>query len=195
MSAAANPYQPPRARVDDVSSASDAPQEPKVWSARGRIGRLRYLAYQTGGYLALLALIGVGAAVAAAGSPAVMGIFVALGFIPYMVLTIFCGIQRCHDIGWSGWAVLGAFVPLVNIFVMLMWVFKRGDPGANKFGAPPTDNPLSVKVLGLAMPVIMLLIGMLSAVAIPAYQDYVKRAQEAQGMQAVPADDAGEFRP
>lgn len=42
---AVNPYTPPRAQVDDVHAAVTEFSKPKVWSASGRIGRLRYLAY------------------------------------------------------------------------------------------------------------------------------------------------------
>lgn len=175
-----NPFQPPRAGVSDVMSGNVQPQEPTVWSAKGRIGRLRYLAYLMGGYLALLVLVGLGTVLAGMGSPAMMGVLMVVAFVPYMVLNVFCGIQRSHDIGWSGWAVLGSFVPFVNIFIVLMWLFKGGDKGANQYGPPPTDNPLSVKLLGLSMPVLMVLFGMIAAVAIPQYQEYVKRAQEVQ---------------
>ena len=50
-----NPYAPPRASVADVP-AEEAFQPVKVWSARGRIGRLRYLSYQGVAYLLLMAV-------------------------------------------------------------------------------------------------------------------------------------------
>jgi len=183
-----NPFQPPRAGVNDVMSGHVQAQEPTVWSSKGRIGRLRYLAYMMGGYLALLVMIGLGAVLGGTGSPGAMAALMVIGFIPYMVLSVLSGIQRSHDIGWSGWAVLGSFVPFVNIFIMLMWVFKGGDKGGNQYGAPPTDNPLSVKLLALTMPVVMVVAGIGGAVAIPAYQDYVKRAQEAQMQQQMTED-------
>jgi len=45
-----NPYSPPRAAVSDVEAAQEY-QEIRMWSASGRLGRLRYLAYATGASL------------------------------------------------------------------------------------------------------------------------------------------------
>jgi hypothetical protein len=100
-------------------------------------------------------------------------------------------IQRCHDIGWSGWAVLLNFIPFVNLFVMLMWIFKRGDAGANAYGLPPTPNTRAVKLLGLSFPVVVG-IGILAAVAIPQYMMYKTRAQQAQQVQPTPTSLQGE---
>ena len=49
---AVNPYQPPSAAVADIAP-EDGVQPVRVWSARGRIGRLRYMAYGTSAYLLL----------------------------------------------------------------------------------------------------------------------------------------------
>lgn len=182
---AVNPFQPPRAEVSDVLPRGQGFAEPKVWSAKGRIGRLRYLAYLMGAYLVFLlasaVLTGIGAASGTSAESA-GGLMMALtglmmlGMIPFVILSFMTAIQRCHDLGWSGWVVLLSFVPLVNIFVMLAWVFKAGDAGANKFGLPPTPNPRSVKWLALTLPVIAL-IGILAAVAIPQYAQYQQRSQ------------------
>jgi hypothetical protein len=76
---------------------------------------------------------------------------------------------------WSGWTILLAIIPLVG----LIWLFKAGSPGENRFGAPPPPNTTGVKVLGLIFPLIAF-IGIVAAIALPAYQTYVKRAQESQ---------------
>ena len=34
-------------------------------------------------------------------------------------------------------------------FVGLIWIFKGGTPGSNRFGAPAPANTLGVKILGL----------------------------------------------
>jgi hypothetical protein len=68
-------------------------------------------------------------------------------------------------------------------FVAFIWLFKAGTQGANRFGAPPPPNTTGVKILGYSFPVLIVLFGILAAIALPAYQDYVRRAQEAQQMQ------------
>ena len=56
-----NPFAPPRSRVEDVHAAGQT-QPIKLWSARGRIGRLRLIAWTMLSYLAASiggALVGV----------------------------------------------------------------------------------------------------------------------------------------
>ncbi len=173
---AVNPFTPPRAEVADVYSTSSGYQDVKVWSASGRIGRLRYLAYLSIGYLAMLAVGLVGGVIAgASSSPMLVPVFVGIAAIPYVVLSILVLIQRTHDMGWSGWMALLTLIP----FVAFIWLFKAGTPGANRFGAPPPPNPLAIKIFGLILPVIGL-VGIIAAVALPAYQQYTLRAKAAQ---------------
>lgn len=173
---AVNPFTPPRAEVADVHSASSGYQEVKVWSASGRIGRLRYLAYLSMGYLGMFVAGLVGGVVAGlASSPAAVPVVVGIAAIPYVILSILLLIQRTHDMGWSGWMALLTLIP----FVALIWFFKAGTPGENRFGAPPPPNTLVIKIFGLILPVIGV-IGIVAAIALPAYQQYVLRAKAAQ---------------
>ena len=48
-----NPFAPPTAHVDDVHTSSET-QPVKLWSARGRMGRLRYIAWSILGSFALM---------------------------------------------------------------------------------------------------------------------------------------------
>ena len=50
-----------------------------------------------------------------------------------------------------------------------------GTDGPNRFGAPTPPNSVGVLIAAWAMPVIMI-IGVVAAIALPAYQDYQKRA-------------------
>ena len=161
-----NPYQPPRAAVDDIEVAQEY-QEIRMWSASGRVGRLRYLAYTTGASLIAGCVAGVlGGALGGLGM-----ILALLVYIAVIVFSILVGIQRSHDMNWSGWTLLLGIIP----FVGLIWIFKSGSPGANDYGAPPPPNTLGVKILGLVLPIVFV-IGILAAIAIPAYADYMKRA-------------------
>lgn len=170
-----NPYSPPRAHVADVDDASPGVQEIRIWSARGRIGRLRFLAYGFVGYLALVALIAAMAAVGALTDPIVSGIGMALAGVAYVVFSCLIAIQRAHDMGWSGWTIPLLLIPLVA----LVWIFNGGSPGANRYGAPPPPNTRGVHVLAAVFPAIAV-IGILAAIALPAYQDYTVRAKAAR---------------
>ena len=183
-----NPFQAPRAPVRDVFDGEDSTAEPKIFSAKGRIGRLRLLAYTMGGYLVFLvaitifggmgAMMSLGLGAGGAGSEAaVPGMLATLvmvvGAVAYLVLTFMWYVQRCHDMDWSGWACLLVFVPLLN----LLFIFKGGTAGANRFGPPPTPNPLGVKLLALTLPVIAI-IGIVAAVTIPAMMGQPQQAQQ-----------------
>jgi uncharacterized membrane protein YhaH (DUF805 family) len=173
---AVNPYTPPRAEVADVHTSSGGYQEVKLWSAAGRVGRLRYLAYISIGYLAMFVVGLVGGLIAGfAGSPGAVTVLIGLAAIPYVIFSILMLIQRTHDMGWSGWAALLTLIP----FVAFVWVFKAGTPGDNRFGAPPPPNTLVVKIFGLIFPVIAF-IGIMAAIALPAYQQYKMRAKAMQ---------------
>ena len=161
-----NPYTPPRAAVSDVET--EEYQEIQMWSATGRLGRLRYLAYGTGA--ALLAGVVAGLVTGVLGQSLGM-IAVVLVYIVAVVFSILVGIKRSHDMDWSGWTVLLTIIP----FVGLIWVFKPGSAGTNNYGAPPPPNTLGVKILGFLLP-ILCVIGILAAIAIPAYVEYTRRA-------------------
>jgi len=198
---AANPYSPPNANVSDVSSITDEVQEIRIWSAKGRVGRLRYLAYIFASSLILTSLAMVAMMIL---GPTAGSIAYALLYIPFLVLAVFTGIKRSHDMNWSGWTLLMPLVPAIGLGVIsgmlgpnnpsrglvalipmvlmlsaLIWVFKKGTEGSNDYGAPPPPNTTGVKVLACIFPVIFV-IGILAAIALPAYQQYVKRAQESQ---------------
>jgi uncharacterized membrane protein YhaH (DUF805 family) len=165
---AANPYTAPQSRVADI--VEDAEYSTiKMWSAKGRIGRLRYLAYAAGASI-MAGLVG-SVAMATLGASAGAVVF-ALAYVALAVFSILIAIQRSHDMNWSGWMLFLAIIP----FVALIWVFKSGSAGANDYGNPPPPNTTGVKILGLLFPIIAV-IGILAAIALPAYQDYLERAQ------------------
>jgi uncharacterized membrane protein YhaH (DUF805 family) len=172
----ANPYAPPRAAVADVDARAGATAPVKTWSTQGRIGRLRYLAHLTASYLMLIAIgflagVVLGFTRSEAAVPFAMGI-VGLAYLWFVLLKT---AQRSHDMGWSGWTAPLVLIPLVG----LLWLFKPGTAGKNRFGLPPPPNTLGVKILGLLLPAIAV-IGIVAAVALPAYQDYTVRASAAQ---------------
>ncbi len=56
-----------------------------------------------------------------------------------LVPSIAVGVRRLHDIGKSGWFYLLAFIPLVNIYLLVLFC-TEGTPGPNEFGPDP-KNP------------------------------------------------------
>ena len=176
----ANRFAPPGAQVADVAHDGDV-QPVRLWPPSGRIGRLRFLAYSLALY-ALVALasfaLGLLAAFASGGSEVATTAVVAVTVLAYTVAGVTLVIQRSHDMNLSGWWSLAALIPLVS----LVWVFKGGTRGVNRWGAPPPPNGLAVRVFGLILPIVFT-IGIIAAVAIPAYQAYSLRAIAAQPRQ------------
>ena len=168
-----NRFAPPGAQVADVIEQGVGFQPVRLWPPNGRIGRLRLLAYGAALYLAFIlasALIGSVAAVTQSRNMvlALSIVAFALYFIGGLVLII----QRSHDMNLSGWWSLAAFIPLVGLF----WLVKGGTTGVNRWGAPPPPNGWAVRIVGLIFPVV-LVVGIVAAIALPAYVDYTKRAQ------------------
>ncbi len=170
-----NPYAPPQKTVEPLTEEY-APV--RVFSSKGRIGRLRYIAYTVG--ITLLAYLAFGAGIFTAGAltntEMVAGIFMPFLSLSAMAIVITVNvlltIQRCHDFNTNGWLSLLIVIPVLPL---IFW-FIPGTDGLNRFGPPPPPNR---GVLLYVIPLLLLLIviGILAAIAIPAYQDYVIRSQ------------------
>lgn len=182
----ANPYAAPASELivnEDVEFGDVA-----VFSLKSRIGRLRYLARVTlftiASYFALGLLVGV--SVLGGTQEPSLGVGALLGYVLFFIGSVVLGLmfaaQRLHDMNHSGWISLLMFLPIVNVALGLYLIFGRGTSGANDYGAPPPPNPLGVKLAGLILPVIFI-IAVLAAIAIPAYQQYAIRAQQAEQVQ------------
>ncbi|MBC7602226.1 MAG: DUF805 domain-containing protein [Ramlibacter sp.] len=174
---AVNPYAPPKAHVSDVEDSSEGGTERvRFFTFRGRIGRLRYVAYLFGGYLVSMFVGGIFGAIAGfAGHGEMAGTLGGIASIPMLIYAVFITIQRSHDMNWSGWSWLWTIVP----FAVFIWFFKRGTQGRNRFGLPTPPNTVGVHILAWTLPAIFVL-GILAAIAIPAYSAYVQRAKASQ---------------
>ncbi len=182
-----NPYMAPDASLE---LEQEEFYQPKIFSFKGRIGRLRYLAYGIGTSLILMAvfmpLMGgtmlMGGAMEPSGEGA-MSILVmvamAVFYIASIVLSVAFAKRRLNDLNRSGWWILLFIVPILNFLVMIYVIFFPGSREANNFGPQPVGNSLGVKVLGSLLPVIFVL-GILAAIAVPQYQQYVAQAAQSQ---------------
>lgn len=167
---AINPYAAPQAEVRDIAAAEEY-QHVQLWSPRGRVGRLRYLAWVFGFQF----LVGVPAGILSAIVPDLAGVLVVALYLVVFVFSVLMAIKRSHDMDWSGWSVLLMLIPLAA----LIWVFKAGTEGPNRFGNPPPPNTTAIKIVALVVP-ILFIAGVIAAIAIPAYADYTNRAMGLQ---------------
>ncbi|MDG4551355.1 MAG: DUF805 domain-containing protein [Candidatus Contendobacter sp.] len=177
-----SPYQPPRGAIAPTAPTRYGEIHP--FSHRGRLGRVRYIGYSVGlGLLINLLAAGWGALAALSGNQEeMMGPFAVGGLIFLAVLavafSVLLAIQRLHDFDASGWWSAFALVPLANLVLYLTLLIMPGTQGANRFGDPPPPNTTGVILLALVVPLI-LVIGIVAAIAIPAYQNYAESARAA----------------
>ncbi len=128
--------------------ASAVSEKGSLWKRLfgGRINRLEFIVgvmITVGIYVALYSaifLIIFVKASAKSSGPAFSPIVAIISILMYVFLMIYnfsFYIRRLHDIGKSGWYCLLAFIPLVNIFIGLLVLLKRGDESENKYGVAP----------------------------------------------------------
>lgn len=60
--------------------------------------------------------------------------------IPMIWVDIYSSVKRLHDIDASGWWAILIFIPLVNLFLGIVLLFRKGTNGENRFGLPPSTT-------------------------------------------------------
>ncbi|MBE9516049.1 MAG: DUF805 domain-containing protein [Proteobacteria bacterium] len=109
-----------------------------LFSHHGRIPRSDYWLKYVVPYFILYAITlfadgALGMLDPATGIGITSGIFSLLALYPSIVISI----KRCHDRDRTGWFVLVAFIPLVNLWYLIEIMFLKGTTGSNKYGSDP----------------------------------------------------------
>jgi uncharacterized membrane protein YhaH (DUF805 family) len=182
---AASPYAPPRAAVNaDPQEVGEL----NVFTVQGRIGRLRYLAWTM--VLMFVGLIMFALCMTLMSMSLITGgLFGAVAFVVFLVVSIQIGAQRLHDAGWSAWLLLLNMVPFVgSVFPFLMMVVP-GNAGPNQFGPPQPPNGKGVKILAaLWVPALVIIfLGVLMG-GLQTFKDEVE-ITTGEYEQALPYDD------
>lgn len=167
-----NQYSAPASKLDQPGNEDFG--EIKVFSIKGRLGRVRYIAYSLGFYFLFSIVMAFAGGLGAAAGQVGFSIISLVSWLAMLVIIYMLTIQRCHDFNTTGWLALVSLIPLVGL---IFW-FIPGTDGPNKYGAPLPPNGKSIIVV-IAL-ILIPIIGILAAIAVPAYQDYIQRAQEAQ---------------
>lgn len=166
-----NPFRAPAAPLDDPGTRIDGEFRLNLFSPAGRIGRIRYLGYSMGLTFLISIVAGILAVVT---TPAIAP----LAYLPVIYVSVMLAIKRSHDFNTTGWLSVLVLVPLVNF----LFLFVPGTDGPNRFGNKTAPNGRA-GVFVIIVLIGLFLTGILAAIAIPAYQDYTKRARAAQGSQ------------
>lgn len=177
-----NPYQAPNTNITDVQTET---YQPKIFTTKGRIGRLRYLAYSMASILILIPFVVFAGLAAALNNNTglenpIMLVTIGVGYIFVIVYMVILMKRRFNDMGKSGWFCLLMLVPIVSAIVAIWLMFGKGDVSSNQFGPAPHKNSIAVKFFGLVLPILLLII--MAATAIPAYNDYIERSQAYDGL-------------
>ena len=128
------------------------------------------------------------------GTPGILAGLFAIGmFLP----SIAVGVRRLHDTNRSGWWLLLNALPLFGWLVLFIFNVQDSQSGANSFGPNPKgigDNQAAGEnvpvrgskalIIGIALVVAVPVLGILLAVALPAYQNYTERVKKAEASQA-----------
>lgn len=154
----------------------------RFFDLTSRIGRLRYLAYGVGLWLLLMVGVLLGAALVTVSTPlgyAVIGVV----YVALIVLSIAFGVRRLHDQDKTGWLMLLMIIPIANLVLLVFLLFLPGSIGENRFGPQPPPNTGWVIAGAVCYIGLIPLAGILAAIALPAYQDYMARAQTSEAIQ------------
>lgn len=176
-----NPYQSPTSAITPQSIPATAYNNSKWYHLSGRIGRLRYMAYQM--VMALLMYVVLAISIGLAFrfldfeniSEFSVLIMLFLLYIPLLPFLFYGSIiyprRRLHDLNQSGWWLLLVFIPFANIIFILFMLFARGNDGANQYGQPPRPNRTIHYIAAFSLPVIFIVLGILIAVFAPNVED------------------------
>lgn len=148
---------------------------PSMFQLRGRIGRVRYLAYSFG--LGVLVAAAMMLLMSTAVSDAGKSLAENLGLGASFIVSLIVGVRRLHDLGRSGWFALGLVIPFVNVAVGLWLLFAAGNPGANQYGPPPPANTRGVIAVAWIVPVVFIA-GIVMAIMMAPQKSSFERARD-----------------
>lgn len=188
----ASPYTAPTANMEGYDDTFGQYNDSKFYSATGRIGRIKYLLYPMGFMLCAIVIFGlammalggfsslVGADGKTSGMPITLILLSLLLIVALVYINITSAVRRLNDLNRSGWLALLLLVPVISNFFPLYLMFASGDTGRNDYGLPSAPPTTWMKVLAILMFVGVIAAAIGAALAIPAYQHYIEKANASQ---------------
>lgn len=173
--------------MSTLNPTASADGQVQLFSASGRIGRVRYIGWSVGLWILSFVLLFTIRAIATRlghhGGGAVSLLVFAVNF-GLVVVAILFAIQRIHDFDISGWLAVLLIVPIVNFFFAIALMVIPGTDGSNRYGSKPPANSVGVTVLAAIAPLLLIAyLGILFSAAVSAYQAYGHKAHMAQQQQ------------
>lgn len=155
-----SPYLPPESDVNLTPSSSEEKDLSSPFSAKGRFGRLSYIAWNAILFISFLIIYEVitWSYIDKFNNDEIIfyiGVTVLLTIPPIIIMSFIFLIRRLHDMGISGWWSLLYFLPIVSILFMIYTLIKEGDVGSNRF-APPRTTTLWENIVGSIAAMLMI---------------------------------------
>jgi uncharacterized membrane protein YhaH (DUF805 family) len=107
----------------------------------GRARRKEYWMFVLFNIIAVLVLAWVDGLTGTLNPMTGYGLLSGLYSLAVLLPAIGVSIRRLHDTGRSGWWLLLAFIPLVNLILLVFMVFDS-QPGDNQYGPNPKEAPV-----------------------------------------------------
>lgn len=168
---------------------SSTPTVDHPLSAKGRFGRLSFAAWTLLMTIVLCIVIFILAFASFGGNLLVSSDFPLITVLLFIVIyaamiyvSFIFTIRRLHDRNQTGWLSLLMLIPFFNFIFLIYLLAAKGSDGENSYG-PLRETAGWEKVFGWIYIVILPLafvFGIIGAIALPAYQDYVERSQQIQ---------------
>jgi len=76
-----------------------------------------------------------------------IGLFTGILTLALLIPSMAVSVRRLHDTGRSGWWLLIGIIPLIGAIILIVWLAKDGELGANRFGPNPKEGT-SARVAG-----------------------------------------------
>lgn len=95
----------------------------------GRSRRKEYWSFVLGNFI-------IGFVLGLVGLETIGFVFALAAFIPGIAVAV----RRLHDTDRSGWWLLIAFIPLIGVIILIVFLLLNGTSGANRFGPDPKEG-------------------------------------------------------
>ena len=109
-----------------------------LFSTNGRSGRLEYFLHTTSDVVFIVLMLNVVSFAYVQFGIEISEATLVLNILFILVVGFFAeicvAVRRFHDLGMSGWYLLGTMVPFYNIYLALILLFKNGQPDENQYG-------------------------------------------------------------
>ena len=150
----------------------------------GRARRKEYWYFTLFNFLAFFALTIIDNIIGSFNTDVGIGLLGGVYSLTVFIPAIAVSVRRLHDTDRSGWWLLIELIPFIGALVFFIFMVLDSQASDNQYGPNPKPGngggSNSGVLIAVAIIVFIAVIGLLAAIAVPVYQDYVERAKQAE---------------